>query len=92
METTESLVKRWVEYTEVVARCARDLSRVETALRNAANDLGKHMDPGDMADGETITCWVRVGHRQEKLLCTTKQSAATYAAKWRGKQRLAEEG
>jgi len=92
ISTTDELVKRWLDAGENVKRDEAALGRSRVALTNAETALAKRLKPDDMAPGECISTWVRVGEKKERLLVVTcDASVGNYELKWRSEAHAVKE-
>lgn len=78
-----SLVDKWDVLRVAVDRLTSDIIIKQGFLVNDANMLGKHINPGNQAVDETITCWVRVDSKTERLLCSKLLDTGDYSVFWR---------
>lgn len=85
--TTTELVNKWIEATQQLESQKSLLTKLEYNLANVRNALGIAMDPGDMVDGESNTCLIRINDRQERLLIIKKKGFHNYELVWRTKPR-----
>lgn len=81
---------RWVQAHDSLERIKRKVSSAETELRNATNQFGQHLNPGDMKAGEIINMWFEVENGREgivsaKLLDTSGNG--TWDVKFRSDKR-----
>jgi hypothetical protein len=84
--TTEELGKTWAQCEGRVAAAKKRLSDAFDDARNAAHELGAHLDPGDMKQCEQIGVWVRLAFRTEACLVVTRQGPSYQVAR-RGQDR-----
>jgi hypothetical protein len=82
----DELATTWHDALKSVARDRAALSRSDTAFLNAANELGKWIDPGDMNLGEEICIWARVSSGKESLLVVKKTAENSYTVRERAKK------
>lgn len=77
---TSEFIRRWERAEQRLDAARREVSAAQCELANATNALGKRLDPGDMADGETIAIWMRVGTGdREDLLAIKKRGESDYS-------------
>jgi len=65
-------VRRWEQALAALNAAKNEVNRADCELRNATNDLGKWLDPGDLAEGESVGVYVRDSNDQEVLLSCKK--------------------
>lgn len=90
--TTQELVRDWLGAQQNVERARSALNRAECDLANTIIVLGKHLAPSDIADGESVSIWVRLNESQERLLVVKRDARgrSDYEIGFRGAPRGGE--
>lgn len=83
MKSTSEFVREWRRAIERLAEAKRRHQGAETELLNAANELGKHLIPDDARNGERFAVWVRIGHKDERLVVVTRAPSGDYDLQFR---------
>lgn len=85
-ETTDDLVKRWVQAQQRVERSRNELNSAECELSNATNALGKHLVPKSGKQGEQFGIWVSgecIGIPGDRIIQIVLKGISDYELAWR---------